>query len=221
MSIRVLVADDHPIVRHGVCGVLSETDDITVVGQASSGLEAVARAIETQPDVIVLDLTMSYDADRPSSRAPKVGLDVIAALRDADIPAVPAVVVLSVHGEADTVRSALAAGAVGYVLKESLTSDLPTAVRAARSGNIYLSAELSAVLTRQLPPPRPLSDRLSPREREVVAQIVDGHTSREIAAALFTSPKTVEKQRRDAMRKLGVTNVAALVRVALDQGLNR
>jgi DNA-binding NarL/FixJ family response regulator len=219
VSIRVLVADDHPIVRHGVCALLSAAPDFVVVGEASSGRTAVEGAAASQPDVVVLDLTMPYADDLPSTRTSATGLDAIAAIRSLSGPRVPAVVVLSVHGEVDTVRPALAAGAVGYVLKESVTSDLCTAVRAASAGNVYLSSEVAAVLAPAAERLSSPADRLSPREREVVELIVEGLSSKEIAGALHTSPKTVEKQRRDAMRKLGVSNVATLVRVALDQDL--
>jgi len=219
VTIAVLVADDHPIVRRGVCDVLSSADDLAVVGEAWSGRTAVDRAAQEQPDVVVLDLTMPYEESVPSTRSSTTGLDAIASIRALSHPGPPAVVVLSVHGELDLVRAALAAGAVGYVLKESVTSDLCTAVRAASTGNIYLSAEVSAVLAPPSPPSVATAGRLSPREREVVTMIVEGLSSREIAASLHTSPKTVEKQRRDAMRKLGVSNVASLVRVALDNDL--
>lgn len=217
--IRVVVADDHPIVRSGVCGVLSAAGDLTVVGEASSASGAVSMAAESSPDVVVLDLTMPYEDDVPATRSRAAGLEAVAAIRGLATPRPPAVVVLSVHGEVDVVRAALAAGAVGYVLKESVTSDLCAAVRTASTGNIYLSAEVSAVLAPLPKPAAAPSSRLSPREREVVRLIVDGMSSKEIASALHTSPKTVEKQRRDAMRKLGVSNVAMLVRVALDDRL--
>lgn len=219
MSIRVLVADDHPIVRSGVCGVLAAAPDMTVVAEAASGLAALEEAARTLPDVVVLDLTMPYTDDLPSTRTLATGLEAISALHGRREPRAPAVVVLSVHGEVDTVRAALAAGAVGYVLKESVTADLCTAVRAASSGNVYLSSDVAAVLAPAARPPVTPASRLSPREREVVTLIVEGLSSREIAEVLHTSPKTVEKQRRDAMRKLGVSNVAMLVRTALAQQL--
>lgn len=223
MSINVLVADDHPIVRHGVCGVLAQAEDFSIVGEASSGRSAVTLAAEKRPDVVVLDLTMPYDEAVPSTRSSTTGIEAISSIRALPEGKPAAVVVLSVHGEMDIVRSALAAGAVGYVLKESVTSDLCAAVRAAHTGNIYLSAEVAAVLTPSAAPaaePAPVpADRLSPREREVVRLIVQGLSSKEIAAQLCTSPKTVEKQRRDAMRKLNVSNVATLVRVVMDSDL--
>lgn len=219
--ISVVVADDHPIVRRGVCEVLNAAGDMVVVGEAASGRSAVAQTAEHRPDVVVLDLTMPYDDAVSSTRTTTTGIDAIAAIRAAPNEVAPAVVVLTMHGEIGIVRSALAAGAVGYVLKESVTSHLCTAVRAASTGSIYLSAEVSAVLA-------PVAvdtatndpwNRLSPREREVVRHIVAGLSTKQIAAMLHTSPKTVEKQRRDAMRKFGVSNVATLVRVALKSDL--
>ena len=216
--INVLVADDHPIVRRGVCEVLASADDMTVVGEASSGQSAVAAASAMSPDVVVLDLTMPFDEAAPSTRTSSTGIDAISAIRAAGSDIFPAVVVLSVHGELSIVRAALGAGAIGYVLKESVSSDIRAAVRAASTGSMYLSAEVSAVLS-QAAAPVPVSpvERLSPRERDVVKLIVEGLSTKQIASQLQTSPKTVEKQRRDAMRKLDVSNVASLVRAMLER----
>jgi len=218
--IDVVVVDDHPVVRRGVTDLLAGADDIQVVGEASSGTGAVALAISERPQVVVMDLTMPYDDNVPATRTSATGLDAIGEIRKQLGADAPGIVVLSVHGEIDVVRAALTAGASGYVLKESVTSDLPTAVRAADSRAVYLSAELAVVLA--APPPRHedwIGSRLSPRERDVVRLIVNGLSTKDIAAKLYTSPKTVEKQRRDAMRKLGVTNVASLVRTALEADL--
>ena len=212
--IRVAVVDDHPLVRRGVINVLSDSPDIDVVGEEGTGAGALSLVRRTHPDVLVLDLSMPFETGIPSGRTSATGIDVLSTVRKELAENAPRVVVLSVHGEPDIVRAALAAGASGYVLKESVSSDLLEAVRAARSGALYLSAGLASILTLK-PSPVPSAARLSPRELEVVGLIVDGHSTREIAGLLFTSPKTVEKQRRDAMRKLGVTNIAMLVRAHL------
>jgi DNA-binding NarL/FixJ family response regulator len=161
--------------------------------------------------VVVIDLSMPFDDAAPVTRTSSTGLDAIAAIRALnDSP--PATVVLSVHGEAGIVRAALRAGASGYVLKESVSSDLGVAIRAAAAGSLFLSAEVAAVVNPTLDTDAPPTELLSPREREVVQLVVDGLSTKQIAAQLATSPKTVEKQRRNAMRKLGAPNVAALVR---------
>ena len=133
----------------------------------------------------------------------------------------PHVVMLSMHAEQGMVQPALRSGALGYVLKQAVAGELLAAVRAVSCGSIYMSAGVSQVLSEMLlneRAPGPL-DRLSPREREVVQMIVEGLSTREIADRLHSSIKTVEKQRRDAMRKLEVENLASLVRVCLSLGL--
>lgn len=213
--IRVAVVDDHPLIRRGVINVLSDAGDIDVVGEEGTGAGALDLVRASRPDVLVLDLSLPHEEGVPAGRTSATGIGIIATVRREFDNDAPRVVVLSVHGEPDIVRSALAAGASGYVLKESVSSDLLAAVRAANAGALYLSAELAMVLA-VAPAAADPGPRLSPREREVVRLIVDGHSTRDIASTLFTSPKTVEKQRRDAMRKLGVTNVAMLVRTYMD-----
>jgi DNA-binding NarL/FixJ family response regulator len=119
------------------------------------------------------------------------------------------------------IRQALMAGALGYVVKQSVADELLAAVRAAKNGSMFLSAGIASVIATDIFADQPQNrlDRLSPREREVVQQIVEGYSTREIAESLRTSVKTVEKQRRDAMRKLEVDNLASLVRVSLELGL--
>jgi len=207
--IRVAVVDDHPVVRRGVIDMLSGARDIEIVGEEGTGAGALELVSSVHPDVLVMDLSLPHEEGVPAGRTSATGIGVISTVRSGG--AAPRVVVLSVHGEPDVVRSSLAAGASGYVLKESVSCDLLAAVRAASLGAVYLSAELAPVLAAPAPPDDALP-RLSPREREVVRLIVEGYSTKDIATRLFTSPKTVEKQRRDAMRKLGVGNVAMLVR---------
>jgi DNA-binding NarL/FixJ family response regulator len=133
----------------------------------------------------------------------------------------PQVVMLSMHADPSMIRQVLQSGAVGYVVKQSVADELLAAVRAAKNGSMFLSSGISGVIANNffVESPKNLLDRLSPREREVVERIVDGFSTREIADGLRTSIKTVEKQRRDAMRKLEVDNLASLVRVSLELGL--
>jgi RNA polymerase sigma factor (sigma-70 family) len=207
--IRVVVADDHNLVRQGICRLLEETGEIQVVGEADNGIDALKLARLLKPDVLILDITMS----------PLNGLDT---LRQVKTPKnSPQVIMLSMHADQGLVQQALQYGALGYVLKDALAEELQAAVRAVNSSNVFLSAGVSQVLSEmtindQTPS---LLKRLSPREREVVQMIVEGLTNREIANRLHSSIKTVEKQRRDAMRKLEVDNLASLIRVCLNLGL--
>ncbi len=207
--IRIVVAEDHNLVRQGICKLLEETGEMQIVGEADNGSDAVKLVKLLHPDVLVLDVSM-----------PQLnGLETLAQVK-AGRPNVN-VVVLSMHADLGIVQQALVGGAIGYVLKQSVPGELITAVRAASGGSVYLSASVAPVLTQKLFPERTQSplDRLSPRELDVVKLIVEGYPTREIADRLHSSIKTVEKQRRDAMRKLEVDNVASLVRVCLELGL--
>ena len=204
--IRVVVAEDHHLVRQGIVKLLEGAGDISVVGEADNGAQAIELVEVLQPDVMVLDLTMPH-------------VDGLEALRQIALKRPrPQIVILSMHADPNIVRQTLRAGAVGYVVKQSVAEELLAAVRAARNGSLFLS---SGVIAQDFFTERPqnLLDRLSPREREVVKRLVEGQSAREIAEALRTSVKTVEKQRRDAMRKLDVDNLASLVRVSLELGL--
>jgi DNA-binding NarL/FixJ family response regulator len=209
--IRILVAEDHHLVREGICKLLHAASDLQVVGEAADGLEALHLTQALRPDVVVLDVVMPQMDGLES-------LKRIKALKPS-----PQVVILSMHGDWITVQQALQNGAVGYVLKQSVGDELIAAVRAASRGSVYLSAGVAPVVMQNLVTKQPTTplDRLSPREREIVELIVAGCSTREIAELLHTSIKTVEKQRRDAMRKLQVDNVASLVRVSLELGISK
>lgn len=207
--IRIVVAEDHHIIRQGICKLLEDVGEIQVIGEADNGADALRLTRELQPDVLVLDISM-----------PQMdGLKVLKEMQGY-VPRTKAVI-LSIHADLALVQQALELGALGYVLKQSVSDELIDAVRAANRGSGYLSSGISHILTSHSfaqGSQNPL-DRLSPREREVVARIVAGRSTKEIAGDLHTSVKTVEKQRRDAMRKLNVENVASLVRVCLELGL--
>jgi DNA-binding NarL/FixJ family response regulator len=208
--IRVMVAEDHHLVREGICKLLEAAGDIKVIAEADNGQDALALYQHQQPQVLILDISM------PQMN----GLETLAQLQC--LQPRPAVVVLSMYGDQDTVQRALQLGALGYVLKQAVAGELLAAVRAASLGSMYLSAGVSAVLSQTWTegPRRPKIDRLSPREQEVIRFVVEGLTARQIAERLNTSVKTVEKQKRDAMRKLEVDNLASLVRVCLENGLS-
>jgi DNA-binding NarL/FixJ family response regulator len=207
--IRVLVAEDHHLVRQGIVKLLEGAGDLQVVGEAGNGSQAIALYEALRPDVVILDISMP-ELD---------GLETLAELGRRQPK--PHVVILSMHVDPSLVRQALRAGALGYVVKQSVAEELLAAVRAARAGSLFLSSGISGVIANDLAGEQPanLLDRLSPREREVVRLLVEGHAARDIAESLHTSVKTVEKQRRDAMRKLEVDNLASLVRVSLELGL--
>jgi len=207
--IRVVVAEDHHLVREGICKLLEDGGDIQVVGEADNGRDAITLSRSLRPDVLVLDVSMP-ELD---------GLETLAELK-ATLPK-QHVVILSMHADLGIVQQALRGGALGYILKQSVAGELLAAVRAVSTGSVYLSAGVSQVLTSDVyvDKTQTLLDRLSPRERHVVERIVEGYSTKEIANSMHTSVKTVEKQRRDAMRKLGVENTASLVRVSLELGL--
>lgn len=207
--IRVVIADDHHLVRQGIVQLLDGTGDLEVVGEADNGQDAIGLVESLRPDVLVLDIAM-----------PQLdGLDTLAEIGGMDLK--PQIVILSMHAEPGLIRQALKAGALGYVVKQSVADELLAAVRAVNNGSMFLSAGIAGIIVSDVFAKRPqtLLDRLSPREREVVQHVVEGYSTREIAEVLRTSVKTVEKQRRDAMRKLQVDNVASLVRVSLELGL--
>jgi DNA-binding NarL/FixJ family response regulator len=207
--IRVVVAEDHHMIRQGICKLLGEQSDIHVVGDTDNGGAAIRMVRELQPDVLVLDISMPQTD----------GIDVLKKIKD-DVPQ-PKVVILSIHADLALVQQALELGALGYVLKQSVSEELIDAIRAASRGSNYLSSGVSQILTSHHFTRRsqnPL-DRLSPRELEVTSMVVAGQSTKEIAVSLHTSVKTIEKQRRDAMRKLEVENIASLVRVCLELGL--
>ena len=208
--IRIVVGEDHHIIRQGVCRLLEAQGEMMVIGEADNGVDAIRLTCELRPDVLVLDISM-----------PQMdGMDVLKQLRNS--ASKTQVVILSIHTDLALVQQALELGALGYVLKQSVSEELLDAVHAANRGSGYLSSGVSHILANHNfihRPQNPL-DRLSPREREVVKRVVAGQSTKEIADALFVSGKTVEKQRRDAMRKLEVENIASLVRVSLKLGLS-
>ena len=207
--IRVVVAEDHHLVRQGIVKLLEGADDLEVVGEADNGEEVLELIRSLQPDVIVLDISM-----------PKLdGLETLAEMRN--INPKPQVVILSMHADPNIIRQAMQSGALGYVVKQSVADELIAAVKAANIGSMFISSDISSVVANGFftMTPKNLLDRLSPREREVVTKIVEGYSTHAIAKSMHISVKTVEKQRRDAMRKLDVENVASLVRVSLELGL--
>ena len=212
MTIQLLIADDHAVLRAGLRILLEAQPDMTVVGEATDGEETVAKVEDLRPDVVLLDLSM------PKSG----GLDVIRRIKVAHQDA--AVLVLTMHDDESYLRRALEAGSAGYVLKRAADKELLSAIRAVSRGGAYLHPEhVRGLLQDQPPEPNPVPDdsyeSLSPREREALRLIALGHTNREIADMLRLSVKTVEVHRARVMAKLGLTTRAALVRYALQRGI--
>jgi DNA-binding NarL/FixJ family response regulator len=206
--IRVLLVDDHGMVRAALRRVLADEEGIEVVGEAASGERAVAEARRHQPDVVVMDLQM------PTGTTIEHMPAVLRAAPGARI------LVLSMRSEPATVRGAFAAGATGYVLKEAADTELVAAITAVAAGQQYVQAALGArLLTGGTGTARARDDGLSAREREVARLLALGHANAEIARLLWISPRTAETHRAHVMRKLGVATRAELVEYALRNGL--
>lgn len=216
--IRVMVVDDHSVVREGIRHVLSDPAQFTVVGEASSAAEAIASVLQWIPDVVVLDVSMPGGS----------GLHAVAELLER-APNVR-VLMLSVHDDAEYVLESVRAGAHGYLRKDSSPAELRTAITAVHSGEAYYSPQLAGVLAaalrgrKETPEAAAVpkaAELLTAREREILAHIADGETNREIGTALGISTRTVEAHRDSLMRKLGIRTVAGLTRLAIDQGIVR
>jgi len=213
MAIRVLIADDHAVVRDGLAMILDAETDIEVVGAAEDGREAVRLAGQLGPDVVVMDIAM-----------PELnGLDATQRIV-AHRPRTQ-VLILSMHATAEHIYRALQAGARGYVLKESAGKEVVKGVRAVHGGRRYLSDRIGDTMVDDYlrrrgkgPDCSPL-ESLSSREREILQFVVEGKSSREIAEVLYLSPKTIETYRSRMMDKLAIHDLASLVRFALEHGL--
>jgi DNA-binding NarL/FixJ family response regulator len=213
LNIRVLVADDHAIVREGLGTMLSHQPDMTVVGLATHGREAIRMVDEYQPDVAIMDISM-----------PELnGIDAISQM----LPRHPniKVIVLSIHETKPYVYRALKAGARGYLLKETAGLEVVDAVRAVYGGERYLSQRISDLVRdvsfRSLDGAKEVSllEQLSPREREILQLVAEGKTSQEIAERLVLSSKTVDTYRSRLMRKIGVEDMAGLIKFAIQNGV--
>lgn len=211
MAVTVLIADDHAVVRDGLRAILEASGTVTVVGTAGSGREAIDLARSLRPQVVLMDIAM------PDLNGIEATVRLCRAMPDVRV------VVLSMHATAEHVFRALQAGARGYLVKESAGAEVVEAVQAAAAGRRYLSQRIAdLVVNGYISEGRhgksPL-DRLSERERDVVQYVVEGKSSAEVARLLHLSPKTVDTYRSRAMAKLGVEDLAGLVRFALEHGL--
>jgi DNA-binding NarL/FixJ family response regulator len=211
--IRVLVVDDHVLVRAGIRSLLQDMDDVTVVAEAGDGLSALDAIAREGPDVVVADVAM------PGLN----GIELIERLA-VEQPGVR-VLLVSAHASEEYVLRAIRAGGAGYVLKDASPAELEQAIRAVAAGDKYLSPAMSrhvvdAYLER-VTDDAPAGPRLSPRQRQVLQMIAEGRSTKEIAAALSLSVKTVETHRAQLMERLDIHDVAGLVRYAIRVGLVR
>lgn len=206
--IRVLLADDHVIVREGLRALLAHEADIQVVAEAGDGREALRLAQATRPDVAALDLSMPL----------LNGLEV--ARQMAGWKRGPRPILLTMHAEERYVLEALRAGVRGYVLKKQAAADLVRAIREAFAGSMYLSPGICAAVADAVRSPVPVpEDTLTPREREVLQLVAEGKTTKEIAAILGVSVKTADAHRTRLMQKLDIHDIANLTRFAIRQGI--
>lgn len=212
MTIRILLADDHALVRAGVRRILDAEPDLTVVAEASDGAEAVELARTTSPDLAVLDISMPRMTGLQAAREIKRRAPSVQTL------------MLSMHDNEQYFFSALKAGACGYVLKSAADEDLVSACRAAARGESFLYAGVASTLVRDFLDRMRRGERmpqavLTAREEEVVKLIAEGHSSKEIAATLVISYKTVERHRANILAKLGMRDRTELTRYAIRSGL--
>jgi DNA-binding NarL/FixJ family response regulator len=212
MKTRIILADDHRIMREGLASLLESQADMEVVQHASDGLQAVSLSREMNPDLVVMDLTMP-------------GMNGIEATRQIsnDVPRVK-VICLSVHGDTGFVSAVLDAGASGYLLKDCAFEDLVSAIRTVIDNQIYLSPEIASILVEDYKARRSESvpsafSKLTEREREIAQLLAEGHTSKEIAKRLHLSVKTVGTHREHLMAKLNLSSLAALTKYAIREGL--
>lgn len=209
---KVLLVDDHEIMREGICALLKRHSDLDVVGQAADGRMALELARQLRPDAVIMDIEMP-------------NLNGIEATRQmlSENPHVK-VMALSAHSDGAVVAKMIKAGATGYMLKESTFSELIDGLQAMLEGRTYLCSKISKIVFSDYinlltNPKTDASDGLTAREREVLQLVAEGHTTKEIAQMLELSPKTIDSHREHIMEKLGIRNVAGLTKYAIREGL--
>ncbi len=213
MSIQVLIADDHSVVREGLRRVLEDTEDIRVVGEARDGVEAVHQAERLRPQVILMDIAMPNLSGMDATRDIKAGYPDVA------------VVFLTMHESEQYFLEALRSGAEGYVPKSALAEDVVDAIRSAARGQVYLHPSVARFVLQgflQLGTRVETDDpyhALTPREQEVLTLVASGLTNREIATRLVLSPNTVHRHRQSLMQKLGLHDRMDLLRYCIRRGL--
>jgi len=214
MSIRVFIADDHGILRGGLRALINAQSDMEVVGEAASGPEAESGVKETEPDVVLMDIGMPRGG----------GLAAITAIKQ--VRPRTRILVLTVHDELGYVRAATDAGAIGYVVKNAVDTELLAAIRAVAEGRTFMDVSAGMGLAQRSVSRRAPAElggreqaQLTPREREVMARVAEGYTNSQIAEELRLGVKSVETYRARVMDKLGLTSRSDLVRFALEAGI--
>lgn len=208
---RVLLADDHTLVRAGIRALLEELPDVSVIGECSNGRDAVREARRVNPDLVIMDMSM------PELNGADATQRIIADCPDTRV------LVLSMHNDSRYVQRMFQAGASGYILKDSAPEELGAAIAVLRNQGVYLSSGITGVVVedyvRRLSTKSDSATELSSREREVLQLIAEGRSTTEIAQLLNLSTKTVESHRKRLMDKLGLYSVAELTRYAISQGI--
>ena len=206
-KIRILLADDHALVRDGMKNLLEDIADFSVIGEASDGQEVIRKIKELLPDIVTLDLSMPL----------MNGLETIEVIRR-DFPKTK-ILVLTMHENEEYAFHAYKSGAGGYLLKNSEKRDLVNAIRAVHKGEKFFSRTVSGVTAKNYESQKKSSIPITRREKEILRLIVDGLTNQEIADKLFISPRTVDTHRSNLMQKLDIKNTAGLVRFAIENGI--
>ena len=209
--IRVIIAEDHNLVRQGIRALLEQSGTVQFIAEAATGDEAVKLTEKHKPDVVVMDLSMPrLDGAQAAERILEMKLPT-------------QIIILSMHADTTMVQQLLRRGVKGYLLKDAVSAELMLAIQSVSEGKMFLSPTISdSVMTLLLSPEAVAEsavDLLTPREREVLQLVAEGNTNNAIAETLHISVKTVEKHRANVMNKLGVNDLASLVREAIKQGL--
>lgn len=211
-AIKVLLVDDHHVVREGLKMLLNAQNTVQVVGEADSGRKVFAMLGEVAPDIIIMDVSM-----------PELnGIDATKRIRK-DYPSVK-ILALSMHADRRFIEGMLKAGASGYLIKNCAATELVSAIESVAAGGLYLSPKIAGKIVNvclkpHLPSVASRADELSSREREILQLIAEGGDTKEIAFDLCLSPKTVEAHRRNIMEKLNIHNVAQLTKFAIQEGI--
>jgi DNA-binding NarL/FixJ family response regulator len=216
MAVRIVLVDDHKIMRDGIRTILQHSDEFRIVGEADNGLDAVRLCKQLMPDIVILDIGL------PKLDGLHAATEILRYCSQSRI------IILSMHDDENSVMTAIRAGARAFVLKQASASDLLEALQTVARGGSYLSSQVSDQLLNRIrrgnlegKSTAPGLEGLTPREIQVLRLVADGRTSKEIATALDLGLETVRSYRKTMMKKIGVNNVAALTQVALSSGLTK